>query len=86
MQRDTDVLVIGAGIGGIGIGIQLVRQYGTRNFELIEKSTEIGGTWWVNTYPGCGCDVSPGFEAASKMHSLTTFLRSPLTSSPTRLP
>ena len=53
-----DVLIIGAGMSGIGLAVQLIRQYGTRNFEIIEKDAEIGGTWWVNSYPGCGCDVS----------------------------
>lgn len=58
MTHDVDVLIIGAGMSGIGLAIQLVRQHGTRNFELIEKSDHVGGTWWLNSYPGCGCDVS----------------------------
>lgn len=57
MNHEVDVLVIGAGASGIGFAIQLLRQYNTRNFELVEKSDQIGGTWWVNSYPGCGCDV-----------------------------
>ena len=31
------------------------------NFVIIEKESEFGGTWNVNTYPGCACDV-PGIE------------------------
>lgn len=62
MNRDVDVLIIGAGVSGIGFAIQLLRQYNTRNFELIEKSDQIGGTWWVNSYPGCGCDVCLSFR------------------------
>ena len=58
MAIDTDVLIIGAGMSGVGLAIQLVRNYGTRNFELVEKTSYIGGTWHVNSYPGCGCDVS----------------------------
>ena len=27
-------------------------------FIIIEKSSNIGGTWWDNTYPGCRCDIS----------------------------
>ncbi|KAI8630068.1 putative monooxygenase [Xylariaceae sp. FL1651] len=57
MELDTDVLIIGAGMSGLGLAVQLVRKYGTRNFEIIEKADHIGGTWWVNTYPGCGVDV-----------------------------
>lgn len=58
MPHDVDVLIIGAGMSGLGFAVQLIRNYNTRNFELVEKSTEIGGTWWLNSYPGCGCDVS----------------------------
>ncbi|KAH6999111.1 hypothetical protein BKA56DRAFT_627184 [Ilyonectria sp. MPI-CAGE-AT-0026] len=65
MTHDVDVLIIGAGMSGIGLAIQLVRQYGTRNFELIEKSDHVGGTWWLNSYPGCGCDVPSHFFSYS---------------------
>ncbi len=57
MSIDVDVLVIGAGMSGIGIAVQLVRKFGLGNFEIIEKSDDVGGTWWLNSYPGCGCDV-----------------------------
>jgi len=57
MSFDTEVLIIGAGMSGLGIAIQLIRQFGVRDFELIEKSEDVGGTWLANTYPGCGCDV-----------------------------
>ena len=26
-------------------------------FEIVEKNAEIGGTWYVNRYPGCGVDT-----------------------------
>lgn len=55
---DTDVLIIGAGLSGLGLAIQLKRKLGHSNFRIIEKNADIGGTWLVNTYPGCGCDVS----------------------------
>jgi cation diffusion facilitator CzcD-associated flavoprotein CzcO len=57
MSVDTDVLIVGVGMSGLGMAIQLVRQFGTRSFELVEKVDDVGGTWNVNTYPGCGCDV-----------------------------
>ncbi|EEU40014.1 uncharacterized protein NECHADRAFT_32214 [Fusarium vanettenii 77-13-4] len=60
-----DVLIIGAGMSGIGLAVQLIRQYGTRNFEIIEKDAEVGGTWRVNSYPGCGCDVPSHFFSYS---------------------
>ncbi|KAM5356896.1 hypothetical protein ACJ41O_003542 [Fusarium nematophilum] len=64
-MEQPDVLIIGAGMSGIGLAVQLIRQYGTRNFEIIEKGNEIGGTWWVNSYPGCGCDVPSHFFSYS---------------------
>jgi cation diffusion facilitator CzcD-associated flavoprotein CzcO len=30
---------------------------GLRDFVLLEQSNEIGGTWNLNRYPGCECDV-----------------------------
>lgn len=51
-----DVLIIGAGISGIGAAIRL-RQQGVDNFAVLEKAESLGGTWRDNTYPGCACDV-----------------------------
>ncbi|KAK2871888.1 hypothetical protein FQN49_002725 [Arthroderma sp. PD_2] len=58
MSLDTDVLIIGAGMSGLGSAIQLQKAFPQASYEIIEKSEGFGGTWWANTYPGCGCDVS----------------------------
>ncbi|HET6652267.1 MAG TPA: NAD(P)/FAD-dependent oxidoreductase [Nocardioides sp.] len=50
------VLVIGAGFGGLGTAIRL-QQHGETDFLVVEKGTEVGGTWRDNTYPGAACDV-----------------------------
>jgi cation diffusion facilitator CzcD-associated flavoprotein CzcO len=65
MSFDTEVLIIGAGMSGLGLAVQIIRQYGIRNFELVEKSEDVGGTWLANTYPGCGCDVASHFYSYS---------------------
>lgn len=65
MSFDTEVLIIGAGMSGLGLAVQIVRQFGIKNFELIEKSDDVGGTWLANTYPGCGCDVASHFYSYS---------------------
>ncbi|KAK0391747.1 hypothetical protein NLU13_1246 [Sarocladium strictum] len=57
MELDTDVLIIGAGMSGLGFAVQLVKTYGHRRFEVVEKAEHLGGTWWTNSYPGCGVDV-----------------------------
>lgn len=54
--ESLDVLVIGAGFAGIGMAIKL-RQQGRYRFAVVDRQDEVGGTWWVNTYPGCACDV-----------------------------
>jgi 4-hydroxyacetophenone monooxygenase len=48
------VLVVGAGMSGLLAGIKL-KQAGY-DFEIVERSGGIGGTWNANTYPGCRVD------------------------------
>lgn len=55
---DTDVVIIGGGMSGIGLAVQLKRRYKGVTFNIFEKLDDIGGTWAANTYPGCGVDVS----------------------------
>jgi cation diffusion facilitator CzcD-associated flavoprotein CzcO len=54
--RRLGVAIIGAGFGGLGLGARLA-QSGQRNFRIFDKAAGVGGTWWVNRYPGCACDV-----------------------------
>ncbi|CAM3890293.1 NAD(P)-binding domain-containing protein [Smaragdicoccus niigatensis] len=57
MRRpDYDVIIIGAGFGGLCAAIKL-REAGIDNFVVLEKADEVGGTWRENTYPGAACDV-----------------------------
>jgi cation diffusion facilitator CzcD-associated flavoprotein CzcO len=49
-------VIVGTGFSGIGMAIKLLRE-GERDFVLLERADEIGGTWRDNTYPGCRCDV-----------------------------
>ncbi|HEX6243120.1 MAG TPA: NAD(P)/FAD-dependent oxidoreductase, partial [Polyangiales bacterium] len=53
---DVEILIIGTGFAGLGLAIQLQR-HGFHDFVLVEKEPDIGGTWLVNQYPGCACDV-----------------------------
>ncbi|MFO0692309.1 MAG: NAD(P)/FAD-dependent oxidoreductase [Polyangiales bacterium] len=50
------VLVIGAGMSGMLMGIRLL-EAGIESFEILEKAASVGGTWRENTYPGLACDV-----------------------------
>jgi cation diffusion facilitator CzcD-associated flavoprotein CzcO/acetyl esterase/lipase len=50
------VAIIGAGFGGIGLGISLKRA-GIESFTIFEKAGGVGGVWRDNTYPGLTCDI-----------------------------
>ena len=50
------VVVVGAGFSGIGAAVTLLRE-GIPDFVVLDRGTEVGGTWRDNTYPGCQCDV-----------------------------
>jgi len=52
----VDVLIIGSGFAGLGAAIKLA-QAGKSDFVVIERGSEVGGTWRDNTYPGAACDV-----------------------------
>ncbi|KAI0378268.1 FAD/NAD(P)-binding domain-containing protein [Hypomontagnella monticulosa] len=64
--KATDkVAIIGAGLSGVGMAIQLKRLLSHDNFELFEKYDDIGGTWSQNTYPNLSCDVPSEFYSYS---------------------
>jgi cation diffusion facilitator CzcD-associated flavoprotein CzcO len=50
------IAIIGTGFGGLGMAIRLLER-GRRDFVLLERASDIGGTWRDNTYPGCQCDI-----------------------------
>ncbi len=56
MVTHTKIAIVGAGLGGIGMGIRL-KDEGETSFVLLEKADRVGGTWRDNTYPGAACDV-----------------------------
>ncbi|HVM19552.1 MAG TPA: NAD(P)/FAD-dependent oxidoreductase [Egibacteraceae bacterium] len=52
----TTVAIIGSGFAGLGMGARLA-QAGMRDFLILERAADLGGTWRDNTYPGAECDV-----------------------------
>jgi cation diffusion facilitator CzcD-associated flavoprotein CzcO len=50
------VVIIGAGMAGILMGIRL-QAAGYTDFTIVEKAGKVGGTWRDNHYPGLHCDV-----------------------------
>ncbi len=57
-----DVLVVGAGLSGIGAGCHLQRRCPDRRYAILEARDDIGGTWDLFRYPGVRSD--------SDMHTL----------------
>ena len=55
-EQHYDVIIVGAGFAGIGAAIQLKR-LGFENFVLLDREDDLGGTWYVNHYPGLTVDV-----------------------------
>ncbi|KAH8732278.1 hypothetical protein GQ44DRAFT_754822 [Phaeosphaeriaceae sp. PMI808] len=53
-ELETDVLIVGAGFGGIYL-MNKLRQLGF-NCKIFEAGTNIGGTWHWNCYPGARVD------------------------------
>lgn len=64
IKKNTKIAIIGAGFGGLATAIQLLKR-GIKDFVILEKATDVGGTWRENQYPGAACDVQ------SHMYSLS---------------
>jgi cyclohexanone monooxygenase len=55
MDLKPSVAIIGAGAGGIAMGLQLADL--GYDFTIFDRSDGFGGTWRHNTFPGAACDV-----------------------------
>ena len=56
MDKQVDILIIGAGISGIGLAAHLTQHCPQRSFEIIERRQSFGGTWDLFQYPGIRSD------------------------------
>lgn len=61
-MQHFDVIVVGAGISGIGAGYFLQRDCPNKTFAILEGRSALGGTWDLFRYPGVRSD--------SDMHTL----------------
>jgi monooxygenase len=52
----VDVLIIGAGISGIGAAHHLAEQRPGTSYLILEAMETFGGTWWTHQYPGIRSD------------------------------
>ncbi|WP_213453718.1 flavin-containing monooxygenase [Rhizomonospora bruguierae] len=55
-RDEVRIAIVGGGFGGIGSAVKL-KMAGFTNIRIYEKEEGAGGTWRVNTYPGCEVDI-----------------------------
>lgn len=68
MTKRVKAVVVGAGFGGLCMGIKL-RAAGINDFVILEKAADLGGTWRENTYPGAECDIPSALYSYSFEHN-----------------
>ena len=52
------IAIVGTGFSGLGAAIALANAgHGAGEVLLLERRSDVGGTWHDNSYPGCRCDV-----------------------------
>jgi monooxygenase len=56
MTEHVDVLVVGAGLSGIGAGCHLTMECPDKTFAILESRDALGGTWDLFRYPGIRSD------------------------------
>ncbi len=56
LPRQVRIAIVGSGFAGLGMAIRL-EQEGERDFVVLERGGDVGGTWRDNDYPGAACDV-----------------------------
>ena len=59
---DVDVLIVGAGISGIGMAAHMTEKAPHHSYAIVERRENLGGTWDLFRYPGVRSD--------SDMHTL----------------
>lgn len=55
-QPDVDVLIVGAGVSGIGMACHLTRECPSLSYAIVDARLDLGGTWDLFTYPGIRSD------------------------------
>ena len=56
MVEHVDVLIVGAGLSGIGAAYRLQTEHPAKTFAVLEAREHLGGTWDLYRYPGVRSD------------------------------
>jgi cation diffusion facilitator CzcD-associated flavoprotein CzcO len=70
MIHDFDVIIVGAGLSGIGAGVRLQTECPDKRIALLEARDTIGGTWELFRFPGARSD-SDMFTLSYPFHPWT---------------
>ena len=62
--RYFETVIIGTGFSGLLAAIRLQKKH-CNDFVLLERSSELGGTWQVNSYPGAEVDIPTSLYSIS---------------------
>ncbi len=62
MENYTDLIIVGAGLSGIGAAVHYTRECPGKTYRILEARDKMGGTWELFKYPGIRSD--------SDMHTL----------------
>jgi cation diffusion facilitator CzcD-associated flavoprotein CzcO len=54
--KHTDIIIVGAGLSGVGAACHLERKSPEKNYRILESREELGGTWSLFKYPGIRSD------------------------------
>jgi cation diffusion facilitator CzcD-associated flavoprotein CzcO len=71
IEEQVDVIIIGAGISGIGLAVHLTRDCPGKSMAILDRRDQIGGTWDLFRYPGIRSDsdmFTLGFAFAPWLH------------------
>ena len=61
-----DVLIVGAGVSGIGAACHLRDQFPDRTFVVLDAQDNRGGTWWTHRYPGFEASIQGFLKVAAR--------------------
>jgi monooxygenase len=77
MIEYVDVIIIGAGLSGVGAACRFRRDCPDKSVAILERRETSGGTWDIFRYPGVRCDTDMytlgyDFEPFPGRKSITT--------------
>jgi cation diffusion facilitator CzcD-associated flavoprotein CzcO len=71
IEECLDVIIVGAGISGIGLAVHLARDCPDKRIAILDRREQLGGTWDLFRYPGIRSDsdmFTLGYAFAPWLH------------------